>query len=122
MDRSICQIATENDSSKSCGQLIAGKYPTNLKQNLKHHHPVQYAELLQLELLKVHEEKIKKQFEMKPNPGQMTLQLKGKEYDKESNRYKLITCKFVPNRIVESPEFRDLLTTLDRSINQQGAG
>ena len=54
---------------------------------------MQYAELLQLqkeqEQLKLHEEKIiKKQFEMKPNPGQMTLKqaLKGKkEYDKESD-------------------------------------
>ena len=45
-----------------------------------------------------------------------------KEYDKESDRYKLITrklaifvgCTNVPNVIVKSPEFRDLLTTLDR--------
>ena len=62
MDKSICQISTESDSSKSCGQAIAGKYPTNLKQHLNKHHPVQYAELLQLEkeqeLLKLHEEKI----------------------------------------------------------------
>ena len=70
-----------------------------MKQHLNKHHLVQYAELLQLrkeqELLKLHEEKIKKQFEMKPNPGQMTLQqaLKGKEYDKESDRYKFITHK-----------------------------
>lgn len=90
VDKSICQISTESDSSKLCGQAIAGKYPTNLKQHLNKHHPVQYASLLQLEkeqeLLKLHEEKIKKQFEMKPNPGQVTLQqsLKGKkEYDKE---------------------------------------
>lgn len=48
VDKSI-QITTENDSSKSCGQAIAGKYPTNLKQHLNKHHPVQYAELLQLE-------------------------------------------------------------------------
>lgn len=135
VDKSICQISTESDSSKLCGQAIAGKYPTNLKQHLNKHHPVQYASLLQLEkeqeLLKLHEEKIKKQFEMKPNPGQMTLQqsLKGKkEYDKESDRYKLIIrklaifvgCTNVPNRIVESPEFRDLLITLDRRFVAPG--
>ena len=62
---------------------------------------------------------------MKPNPGQMALQqaLKGKKwYDKESDRYKLITCKLAifvggkndPNQIVKSPEIHDLLTKLDR--------
>ena len=62
---------------------------------------------------------------MKPAPGQMTLQqaVQGKkQYAKESDRYKVITrklaifvgCTSVPNRIVESPEFRDLLTTLDK--------
>lgn len=43
---SICQITIENDPSKSCGKAIAGMYPTNY---LNKYHPVQYAELLQLE-------------------------------------------------------------------------
>ena len=64
-------------------------------------------------------------FEVKPKPGQMTLQTSNtrkQPYNKGSDRYNFITrklaifvgCTNVPNRIVKSSKFRDLLTTLDK--------
>ena len=64
-------------------------------------------------------------FEVKSKPGQMTLQTSNTRkqlYNKGSDQYNYITrklvifvgCTNVPNQIVKSPKFRDLLTTLDK--------
>ena len=52
-NRSLCQVGAsssgdEPGSSKtSCDHPVTGKFPTNLKNHLKKHHPTEYAEVLQ---------------------------------------------------------------------------
>jgi len=77
------------------------------------------------ERIKLEEGKYKKAatpFSTPPGSGQMTImQSFPKVYDKGTSRYRQITrklaifvgCTNIPNRIVESPEFRELLQAAD---------
>ena len=54
LEKSVCQVIKSNSSADAaldqvCGHCIAGKYPSNLKQHLRKHHPQQYSEVLKLE-------------------------------------------------------------------------
>ena len=121
---------------EQCGHSLAGKYPTNLKQHLKKEHSKEYSEVLKKE-----DEKEKKKLSQSQIPnipgsfkkkagGQLTLEQtlrQKKQYSKESPRYMeikklavFVGSTNVPNSIVTSPEFCDLLTTADPCYSVPG--
>ena len=136
--KSTCQVDVKRGEAveEKCGHSLAGKYPTNLKQHSKKEHPREYTEV---SLLKKEEEKEKKRLSVTPNipgsfkskGGQLTLEQtlrQKKRYATGSPRYLEITRKLaifvgstnVPNSIVRSPEFCDLLTTADPCYSVPG--
>ena len=109
-----------------CGKQIPGKYPTNLKNQLRIAHPKVYAALEKEETER--KSKAEKEFEKKAASLKVSHQLTlaeslktGQTYEKSSWRHAEITKKpaifvgssNVPYNIVENLEFRDLLATLD---------
>ena len=122
MNKSTCQILVTSDSNsgtKLCGHSITGKYPTNLKQPLKKTHLNEYKEVESKEAEVVRRGKMSN----KNSPyGQRTLSESfRRKYDRESERYKLLTRKLalyvggtnVPNSIVENVIFKSLLEAFD---------
>jgi len=103
------------------GYKLAGKFPTNLKHLKKHH-------LLQYQAVVWKEEEMKKK-ETAKNVQDITFKqytnlesFQGnRSYNKESDRYKLITKKLaifigstnVAIGLVENPKLRSLIETLD---------
>ena len=139
IEKSVCQVIKSNSSADAaldqvCGHCIAGKYPSNLKQHLRKHHPQQYSEVLKLEeaAKKAKEEaESKKCARSLKTAKQLTLTQSlstGTTYKKDSEQHKLLTRKLavfvgssnVANRIVESLEFRDLLHCLDHRYQVPG--
>ena len=140
-NKSICQVIVKKGSGSEevCGHSLAGKYPTNLKQHLKKEHLNEYTEVLRKEECKEREKKkleelsnVAGSFKSKGgHSGQLTLEQtlqQKKQYPKDSKRYMEITRKLaifvgstnVPNSIVTSPEFCDLLTTADPCYSVPG--
>ena len=82
-----------------CGHCIARKYPSNLKQHLRKHHPKQYSEVLKLEeaAKKAKEEaESKKCARSLKTAKQLTLMQSlrsGTTYKKDSEQHKLLTRK-----------------------------
>ena len=125
-DKSICQVE-QLDSQSICGKSVAGKFPPNLKKQLKLAHPNVFQEIMRKDeeskKVKVEKESAKRAASLKYH-HQSTLKkflAKKNPYSKDSPRYKLITRKLaifvgsssVANRIVENLEFRDLLSAMD---------
>ena len=125
--KSMCQVvvASGDDSAESrprkCGQLLAGKFATNLKYHLKKAHPTVYQDVIaKEESAMARKERAKRP--RKANRGQLTLgEAFQRKYDTSSHRCQQLTRKLaifvgatsVPNSIVENVEFRALLETLD---------
>ena len=129
-ETSMCKVEVkvgERGPSKTCDHVIGGKFPTNLKNHLKKHHPTQYEELLQKE-----EEARKAKEEAKARAKakafgphkQLTMvqSLSGRpKYDRDSQRYTSITKRLAvfvgatntPNSIVENSEFQRFMESLD---------
>ena len=134
IEKCICQVIKSNSSAGAasdevCGHCIAGKYPSNLKQHLRKHHPQQYSEVLKLEeaaKMAKEEAESKKCALLLKTAKQLTLTQS--TYKKDSEQHKLLTWKLavfvgssnVANRIVESLEFRDLLHCLDHRYQVPG--
>ena len=129
-DKSVCQIEIPaspgagsegtSDGKGLCGQSVPGKFPTDLKQHLKKHHPKQLQEVLDKEK----EQKAKPKGKKPIGPGQLTITqaLEGKPlYGKDSDRYHKISKRlavFIGSTnaaisLVDNPEFRSLVGTLD---------
>ena len=134
IEKCVCQVIKSNSSAGAasdevCGHCIAGKYPSNLKQHLRKHHPQQYSEVLKLEeaaKMAKEEAESKKCALLLKTAKQLTLTQS--TYKKDSEQHKLLTRKLavfvgssnVANRIVESLEFRDLLHCLDHRYQVPG--
>ena len=91
-NKSVCQIKAgtggdEPGSSRASCDPIAGKFPTNLRNHLRKHHPSEYAEVLRKEK----EVKLKKN-EAKRKAFGPSKQLTLREY---------IDCKHNPTEIVQ---------------------
>ena len=135
-ENSVCQV--ELSEHVICAHSISGKYPTNLKQHLKRCHPEAHSQVLQVEssIKKAKSEvKAKRCSSSHKAAATSSKQLNlsqalssGKKYRKESDRYQAITKKLavfvgssnVANSIVQSPEFKDLLNTLDGRYKMPG--
>ena len=126
---SACKVLLTNGDL--CAHIIAGKYPTNLKQHLRKSHRNEYSQVLEIEssAKKTNEEAKSRKFSISHKAEamagrQLTLSqsvASGKHYVEGSDRYQQITRKLaifiggsnIANSVVESVEFRDLLLTLD---------
>lgn len=131
-DVSVCQVklavahgegpVSSEGSSQYCSTALRGKFPTNLKHHLKNRHPTEFVEMQQ------EESRVKLAKGKSKTPplqgGQITLGQSfewSRTYDKGNVPYCLIMQKLavfvhstnVPNRIVEIPEFRELLNAAD---------
>ena len=129
--KSTCQVSNGDSSEPGspisspivCGKTFAGKFPSNLRQNLKTCHVARYQEMLREEEKQKEERETKKSKSITgPARSQKTLgESFGRKYDKESRKYQDITRKLavfigscnVPNSLVENEEFRSLVQVLD---------
>ena len=133
--KSVCQVV--GTDGEVCSQNISGKFPTNLKQHLRSKHPNEHSAVLEVDasIKKAKDEAELKRAQICHKAAaataskQLTQPLSaGKQYKKESERYQTITRKLaifvgsnnVANSIVESPEFTDLLRTLDPKYKVPG--
>lgn len=128
-NKSVCRI-------EDCEKSVPGKNPTNLKQHLRALHKSVFQKLCEREeAAKVKREEVatKKQGSSLKHHYQASLKetlAKRTVYSKDSPRYKQVTKKLavfvgasnVPNSLVESLEFKDLIATLDPRYPVPGRG
>ena len=131
-DTSVCTILvpTTEDPDKECGNKLKGNYPTNLKKHLKKMHPTVYKTIEEAE--KVLKKKNQQQPHMaRRSKAQLSLEnrlMQRNSYSESLTQYKAITRQLaifvgstnIALSIVENPEFRDLLLTLDKRYQVPG--
>ena len=87
-------VEISGDLEEWCGYELAGKFPTNLKQELKKHHLLQYQAVVQKEEETKKKERAKNVQDITFKQHTILDSFQGKRsYNKESDRYKVITKK-----------------------------
>ena len=123
-NQSTCKVTLEDGTV--CGHTMNGKWPTNIMKHLDKEHKEIAKEIRELkEKLEAAKESAKlKMTNSSRKQGQLTLEAalsQSNPYSVDSNKYKMITRKVaifvasanVPNRLVEDPQFKQLLMELD---------